>query len=576
MSIYADNSFFHRDYHGTKVMVIVPHEDDEINTSGALLYSLSKCGAKITVVYTTNGDWKYPAKVRINEAVKALAVLGVRKDSIIFLGYGDSYGENKKDHIFYHQEQPFRSVSGYMETYGSGIYNDYAFQTLGKHHEYTALNYLKDIVAVIEQIRPNLIVCTDFDNHPDHRMLSLYLDKAVGIVKKREPSYSPEILKRFAYTLAYTADDDFSAINNSETKEPPRESNENYKWGTVNSSFCIWENRIRIPFPQNGRECDLKKNIISKALVQHRSQYIITKADRIINSDEIYWSRRTDSISYNAKVTVSSGCGDFLTDFMLYDVKNIDDDFSEAVNYCWKPDENDTEKTALLSWEKPFDIESVILYGAVSSDSYINKLSITLSDGFCKVIDELPSNGNPLSVDFKGHVGIVSCEIRILSARGLNYGISECEIYQCRENIKTIKPFCKILIDDNFAYEYIVDIGKQKLPLKCYTYGDTGEIELTADKCNSKIILDKNDRTIIIKAENSSRDIYDLAIIKRTDSKEYKKYNKLDCKNRRYLKRKCYEYKLHNMLYILKHQGIISVLKRTYKNVIRPQFEKYK
>ena len=86
MMFSADNSFFHENLKNLKVLVLVPHQDDEINTSGSLIKILSDNGADITVAYTTNGDWKYPAETRIREAVRANGVLGVPKDNIVVLG----------------------------------------------------------------------------------------------------------------------------------------------------------------------------------------------------------------------------------------------------------------------------------------------------------------------------------------------------------------------------------------------------------------------------------------------------------------------------------------------------------
>lgn len=170
-----DNSLFHQDLKDLKVLLIVPHEDDEINTAGALTDILTSCGATMKLVYTTNEDWKYPASTRMKEAIEAASVLGIRSKDIIFLGYGDSINNNDRNHLFYADKVYTKSPAGYSETYGTELFSDYSYTINGCHHEYIRQNYLDDIISVLRNERPDMIICTDFDEHPDHRMLSLYL-----------------------------------------------------------------------------------------------------------------------------------------------------------------------------------------------------------------------------------------------------------------------------------------------------------------------------------------------------------------------------------------------------------------
>lgn len=59
------------------LIVIIPHEDDEINLAGTVIYHARKLGIRVICVFTTNGDWKYPGLIRMKEAIQALSVLGV-------------------------------------------------------------------------------------------------------------------------------------------------------------------------------------------------------------------------------------------------------------------------------------------------------------------------------------------------------------------------------------------------------------------------------------------------------------------------------------------------------------------
>ena len=544
---FIDNSFFHQHYKNVKVLLFVPHQDDEINATASLLFTLARCEAQITLVYTTNGDWEYPAAVRFNEAINAAGVLGIPEKNILFMGYGDTLNRDDKRHVFYHTDTPARSAAGYTETYGTDAHPDFAFLQEKQHHSYTNENYLKDLLSIIRLTKADIIIGTDFDCHADHRMLSLYLDKAVGIVRKENPSYQPEVWKRFAYPLAFNAVADYSSVNNPATKIPVVGVTNNYKFDFF---YFTWKDRIRIPVPAMARTDTFRDNIICKALEQHTSQRIVTKVTQILSSDEIFWSRRTDCVSHTADITVSSGNGAYLNDFMVYNVVNIDDDVPAYTDYCWRPEAEDPEKTAFLKWKKPVTVEKIILYGAVSTGSKIDRLQVTLSNGFSQTVNNLPPNGNPLELFTGKQENITSCTLKILSATGADYGISECEIYSSKEFTSHIVPFCKILIEDNFAYEYFINKNVKVLPLAVYTYGNTGSITLTVENGTSvirdgKLFIADSDQEIYIRAQNEDGSVWDQIIIKRLSWFGLKRKKLSDMADRIYLKNRKRQLKNH-------------------------------
>ena len=547
---FIDNSFFHQNYKNVKVLLFVPHQDDEINAAASLLYTLAHGKAQITLVYTTNGDWECPAAVRFREAVNAAGILGVPEKNILFMGYGDTLNRNDKRHIFYHTDTPARSAAGYTETYGTDTHPDFAFLHEKQHHSYTNEDYLKDMLSIIRLTKADIIIGTDFDCHADHRMLSLYLDKAVGMVRKEDPSYKPEIWKRFAYPLAFNAVADYSSVNNPATKLPVVGVTNNYRFDIIGFFYFTWKNRIRIPVPYMAQAGKLRDNLLCRALEQHTSQRIVPAVTQILNSDEVFWSRRTDCISHTAEISVSSGNGAYLNDFMVYNVDNIDDDVPEYTDYCWRPEAEDTEKAAVLKWKKPVTVEKIVLYGAVSKDSKTDLLQVTLSNGFSQTVNALPTNGNPLEIFPGKQENITSCTLKILSATGTDYGISECEIYSSKEFTGSIVPFCKILIEDNFAYEYFVNKNSKVIPLAVYTYGNTGSVALTVENGASvirdgKLFIADSDQEIYIRAQNEDGSVWDQIVIKRL-SWFYLKIKKLsDIADRIYLKNRQRQFKNH-------------------------------
>lgn len=574
---FYQNSFYTQRYTDLSILVIVPHQDDEINTAGALIYTLSQCGAKISLVYTTNGDWKFSAETRFQEAVSSAGVLGVTKEHIFFLGYGDAISNNKKDHIFYAKEKATTSASGHSETYGVDDYPDYIYARTGQHHAYTRDNYLEDLASIIREVKANLIICTDFDEHPDHRMLSLCFDEAMGIVRKLEPGYCPEVWKRFAYTLAYTAIKDYSPFNNPETKRPVVGVTGKYGWDMVDTSIYEWEKRIRIPVPT--MTSDLCLHPLVNALCKHQSQFIVTHADSIINSDEVYWGRRTDGISYAATISVSSGNGDYLNDFMLYNVEDIDSPIPPYENYYWHPDKDDNEKKAILHWNIPQHIEKIVVYGIIGKKSGIKKLKISLSDGYVAICEKICPGGLPTMIELGGHDNITECEISLIEIEGDDYGLSECEVYCSSESCSCINPFYKILIDDNFAYEYVCDIGTECLNVGLYAYGvkSIDKIEVIKGKSEiigTKLILNPSDKEVCLRIENKEMMIWDQVVVRRLTSKEMETEHKKSKKDKAYLNGKRKMQKISNMLYLLKHEGIKSVMMRTVVNHILPYITK--
>lgn len=569
MKPYSDNSFFHQNYEKLKVLLFVPHQDDEINTAGTLLYSLAQCKAQITLVYATNGDWENPAEVRFTEAIKAAGILGIPEEDIFFMGYGDTLNSNDNSHVFYHKNTVARSPAGYTETYGTHDHPDFAFLYEKQHHSYTSENYLNDLLALIRKTEADIIIATDFDHHADHRMLALYLDKAIGIIRKENPSYKPEIWKRFAYPFAYNAAADYSSVNNAETKRPVVGVTNDYVFDMIDSFYYIWEDRIRFPVPRTAWACRLWDNFICNALEQHKSQRIIAKSKGILNSDEIFWARRTDSISYTAQVSVSSGNGACLNDFMVYNVDNIDVAVPEYADYCWKPKDEDPDKTAVFTWDNPVSIEKIILYGAVSADSKINTVQLTLNNGFSKIIKNLPQNGNPLVIAMGRQENITSCTLKILSASGKNYGISECEIYPSAEYTSKILPFCKILMEDNFAYEYYVNKNVRVVPLTVYIYGNTGNITLTVEAGKSiirdgNLFIDDSDQEICIRAQNENGTAWDIIIIKRLSGFGLKIKKLSDIADKAYLKTKKEYYT---------SSWKVSVFLQNIKRTLKPLFK---
>lgn len=100
-----DSSFFHTSYAGKRVLVLAPHQDDELNIAGSSIQNFVNAGAEVFVAFSTNGDgyfsiFNFTAEGRLSEAVNSLRVLGVDKEHIIVMGYGIRSTDFREDTRF--------------------------------------------------------------------------------------------------------------------------------------------------------------------------------------------------------------------------------------------------------------------------------------------------------------------------------------------------------------------------------------------------------------------------------------------------------------------------------------------
>lgn len=63
----VENSIYSEQFKGKKVMVLVPHEDDDLLIAGQVLPEIYKNGADTRIVFVTNGD-NFTARQRQDEA----------------------------------------------------------------------------------------------------------------------------------------------------------------------------------------------------------------------------------------------------------------------------------------------------------------------------------------------------------------------------------------------------------------------------------------------------------------------------------------------------------------------------
>ena len=163
------------------ILIVSPHPDDESLCCGGLIATARRAGAKVSIVWITNGDaFKWDAMVverklrpqrgtyhelarqRIGEARAAAAVLDVPPDSLFFLGYPDR-GILSLLFDYFYPSTPWRSkftgdtAVAYQDAVDAGA-------------EYDGDDLERDFKTVVDRVNPTLVFApSPEDTHPDHR-----------------------------------------------------------------------------------------------------------------------------------------------------------------------------------------------------------------------------------------------------------------------------------------------------------------------------------------------------------------------------------------------------------------------
>ena len=524
----VDNSFYDSQFKNKKVMVIVPHEDDDLLISGQVLPSMYKNGADVRVVFATNGDKRVSAYTRQSEACNALEKLGIPREKVIFLGYPDGTQ-------LYVGKKAYSFSSGWDHTYAGKGFKDYHFDRFGTHAQYTAENMVDDIESVILEYRPDYILAIDFDTHTDHRGVSISFEKAMERILKKESGYTPKVLKCFGYSLAWKSKPDFYALNIKSTVMQDREKNNDPSYETDVPQYR-WSSRVRLPIDKKSLSHSILRCSEYKALSEHLSQYAYCYSERIINGDSVYWNRRTDSLTYNADISVSSGDASLLNNFRLIGVGNRTAGPNVKLENCVSRfDKSDAQKTVTVKFDSPKTVSCVSLYDNFGLNSNILGGVITFSDGSKVEVPALNADGSETRVVFEPKHNITSFTFKVTEYEGVA-GLDEIEAF---ENADYDMGFSLIKLKnadtDDYIYNYLITPDEKSLnlgvnlsnPNAGYTIkiieGDGVKLE------GNTLVFDDDFEKCTVRAElNGDPSTYDQITVKRLSERELKSYESFE------------------------------------------------
>lgn len=440
-------------YAGRRVMAIVPHQDDEINLLGGVLEEYVSYGSEVYVVFVTNGDALDMAEVRAKEALEVARHIGIPGENLIYLGYGDSWAPDGP-HIYNAPSgEVLSSLIGRTETYSTEV-----IPAWREGAAYTIDNYREDIKSVILTYRPDVLFCTDYDDHIDHKSVTLTFDSIMGQILKEVPDYRPLVLKGYAYNTAWFAPIDCFTPTLLSTQDPSL-------LGQYPNTYR-WEERLRLPVQDACLSRSLLSSRLYTTLALYDSQYAHFHANSVINSDKVFWHRSTGSLCYDAQITAASGDTALLNDFMLIDNYDLVDESHLPHDGVWVPEGDD--RSVSVTFPEPRDIHEIVLYDAPSPEDDILEAIISFSDGTELRTGPLDPGGAATAISV-GKTAIDSFTVTITESTGQRPGLAEIEAYpQARDHGLR---FLKLMDSDgNFLYDYWTPSGPEA-ELTLYSVG---------------------------------------------------------------------------------------------------------
>ena len=469
-----------------RVLLIVPHEDDEINVLSGVAEQYVAAGSELYVAFVTNGDSITSGETRLTEALRATALFGISEQNVLFLGYGDT-GKEQTTHLY--NDSPaelYRSSAGRTKTYG--IPSHPAFRT----SDYTRENLIFDLKSVLQTYLPDTIYCVDYDAHPDHRATSLVFEEALGKILRQRSDYTPQVFKGFAYSTAWQAPEDFYADYLLSTADPAQTPY------MPEVPVYRWDERHRLPVAADDLSRLQYQTLTQRALLAHDSQNAVWQTGRVLNADKVFWPRFTTSVLYRAKISASSGDISTLNDFRLIDSNNVlsgDPPFENG----WSPDAGDQAPTITIRLAKPTRIAELRLYDQPSLTDNIIDAQIVLDGKKTLQTGPWSVNGSATVVPVDSEGVISTIEIRVTDTEGERWGITELEAYA--ETPDTGIAFAKLTDENgNFLYDAWTD-ADGTLTLKAYRWPAAQEgfpASCDVSLSNPRCLLKRDGDTLLV------------------------------------------------------------------------------
>lgn len=273
------------------LMVLVPHQDDEILMCAGILYQAVRAGLAVTVVMVTNGDYGCAdgsvGRRRLQETLESLKVLGVKPEQVEFLGYADTGMEKKESFLYqlYEMQDGDQVVSSHCSdhTYGLQDKPEFHWKRWGEHGPLSRNSFKQDLKEVLLQYKPeHLFTTSEYDFHGDHSGLYLLTQEIFGEMKA-EGRVIPELFSGVVHSLA------------GDENWPLREDQTGLYTcpnGFEETSSLLWEDRISFDVPDEMKVKAGLENLKWLALSKHVTALKPDAVDFLnafVKKEEIFW-----------------------------------------------------------------------------------------------------------------------------------------------------------------------------------------------------------------------------------------------------------------------------------------------
>ncbi len=294
------------------IMVIVPHEDDELLLMGGVIRHAVKMGMEADIVIATNGDFgcrdRLVGYARLRETMDAMAMLGVPERNLCIMGYADT-GMPKADSFLTHLYEAKDGDKIYPSlcsatTYGLEEKPEYHMQRYGVHGDYCRNTFKQDLKEIILEREPEIIFTTaESDTHGDHSALYRFVCEVLDEVKQVELErniteqnetcgsttqngrpYAPEVYVGLAHSVA--GDENWPKRTTAFYDCPE---------GLNEKTDLKWNERIRISVPEEMRLAQGVDNLKYRALCCYETALEPNAVEFLmsaIKDEEIFWRMR--------------------------------------------------------------------------------------------------------------------------------------------------------------------------------------------------------------------------------------------------------------------------------------------
>lgn len=431
---------------GKKIMVLAPHQDDEMLMAGGIIKRAIEVGDEVKVLLATNGDYngKGSGEGRIVETINALGAIGLNKENIIFLGYADTGGlggaQTYQDSFLYKlytgkKEEIFTSRWSNQFTYGNtNAKLDYHFEKWGEHAAYTRENFLNDLQMAIKEYLPtDIYVPSRYDMHFDHAYLDLFAIEAIQNIQLENSSYNPTLHESIIHSCA--GDSKWPIINSDEKGILAL----NMPEGLETLTMFKWNERENVNVPYSMRQIPFAYNLKDRALRLYTSQYY-DYIGSFAKVNEIFWTRDFSSFAKTAIITASSQKDSDDGKIDQSAVKAVDgvrDGTASGLPYGhpryphaeWVSDNETIGAWINLDFGIKKSISKIVLYDRPNEDSQIISGKLIFDDGTEVEVGTLPNNGSPLEIELSKNSTSVKFVVTGVSDSTVAVGLAEIEVY---------------------------------------------------------------------------------------------------------------------------------------------------